>query len=67
MSVNLSVTELAIAGKWMENTAVSFKMDKNHPLYKLKPKNVDWAVWIRGRFVYSQYQVIRESKTTAKK
>lgn len=50
-----------------ENTTVSFKMDKNHPLYKLKPKKIDWAVWIKGSFVYPQYQVIHESKTTAKK
>jgi len=50
-----------------ENTTVKFKMDKKHPLYKLKPKNIDWAVWIQGSFVYPQYQVIHKSKTTAKK
>ena len=43
-----------------ENTKVKFQMDKKHPLYKLKPKNVDWAVWIQGSFVYPQYQVIHE-------
>jgi len=50
-----------------ENPTVSFKMVKDNPLYKLKPKKVDWAVWIKGSFVYPQYQVIHESKTTAKK
>ena len=44
-----------------ENTKVKFQMDKKHPLYKLKPKKVDWAVWIQGSFVYPQYQVIHES------
>lgn len=50
-----------------ENPTVTFEMPKDHPLYKLKPKKVDWAVWIKGSFVYPQYQVIHESKTTAKK
>ena len=38
----------------------------HHPLYKLKPKKVDWAVWIKGSFVYPQYQVIHENKTAKK-
>ncbi len=50
-----------------ENPTVSFDMPKDNPLYKLKPKKVDWAVWIKGSFVYPQYQVIHESKTAAKK
>ncbi len=50
-----------------ENATVSFDMPKDNPLYKLKPKKVDWAVWIKGSFVYPQYQVIHESKTTTKK
>ena len=49
-------------GKPVETTnpTVEFKMSKKHPLYKLKPKNIDWAVWIQGSFVYPQYQVIHE-------
>lgn len=50
-----------------ENPKVTFEMPKDNPLYKLKPKKVDWAVWIKGSFVYPQYQVIHESKTTVKK
>jgi len=50
-----------------ENPTVTFEMPKDNPLYKLKPKKVDWAVWIKGSFVYPQYQVIHETKTTAKK
>ena len=50
-----------------ENPTVTFEMPKDNPLYKLKPKKVDWAVWIKGSFVYPQYQVIHESETTAKK
>ena len=50
-----------------ENPTVTFEIHKNHPLYKLKPKKVDWAVWIKGSFVYPQYQVIHESNKTAKK
>jgi acetoacetate decarboxylase len=49
-----------------ENAAVNFTMPEDHPLYKLKPKKVDWAVWIRGSFVYPQYQVIHENKTEKK-
>lgn len=47
-----------------ENASVNFTMPKDHPLYKLRPKKVDWAVWVRGSFVYPQYQVIHENKTT---
>lgn len=50
-----------------ENPTVTFKMPQDNPLYKLKPKKVDWAVWIKGSFVYPQYQVIHESSKTAKK
>ena len=50
-----------------ENPTVKFEMPENHPLYKLKPKKVDWAVWIKGSFVYPQHQVIHESNKTAKK
>lgn len=44
-----------------ENTKVNFMMSKKHPLYKLKPKKVDWSVWIKASFVYPQYQVIHET------
>ncbi len=48
-----------------ENTTVTFKMPEEHPLYRLNPKGIKWAVWIRGSFVYPQAQVIHEweSKT----
>ncbi len=49
-----------------ENATVDFQMSEDHPLYKLNPKKVDWAVWIRGSFVYPQYQVIHESKVAKK-
>lgn len=49
-----------------ENATVTFTMPEDHPLYKLKPKKVDWAVWIKGSFVYPQYQVIHENKTAKK-
>ena len=49
-----------------ENATVSFSVPEDHPLYGLKPKNVDCAVWIRGSFVYPQYQVINEAKTAKK-
>ena len=49
-----------------ENATVTFTMPEDHPLYQLKPKKVDWAVWIKGSFVYPQYQVIHENKTAKK-
>ena len=49
------------------NPQVKFEMPKDHPLYKLKPKKIDWAVWVEGSFVYPQYQVIHESTKTVKK
>lgn len=47
-----------------ENATVTFSMPEDNPLYRLKPKKIDWAVWIKGSFVYPQYQIIHEIKTS---
>lgn len=39
---------------------IKFIMPESHPLSRLAPQHVDWAVWIKGSFVYPQYQVIHE-------
>lgn len=43
-----------------ENVNVKFVMPKDHPLRRLAPKKIDWAVWIKGSFVYPQAQVLSE-------
>ena len=45
-----------------ENPTVTFEMPEDNPLYKLKPKKIDWAVWLQASFVYPQYQVLSELK-----
>lgn len=44
-----------------ENAKITFKVSEDHPLYKLKPiADPTWAVWMKGSFVYPQYEVINE-------
>ena len=45
----------------LKNPKVTFTAPENHPLSKVKPiAEPTWAVWMKGSFVYPQYQVINE-------
>ena len=46
----------------VSNAKINFKVSKKHPLWKIRPtdKTPVWAVWMKGSFVYPQYQVINE-------
>lgn len=50
-----------------ENPTVTFEMPEDNPLYKLKPKKIDWAVRVKASFVYPQYQVLSELQSADKK
>ena len=42
-----------------QNAKIEFKAPKDHPLNKVKPiADPTWAVWMKGSFVYPQYQVV---------
>jgi hypothetical protein len=41
-----------------ENATITFKMPENHPLYSLKPMGIEWASYVKGSFVYPQYEII---------
>ena len=44
-----------------KNPKITIKAPKGHPLNKVKPiADPTWAVWMKGSFVYPQYQVINE-------
>lgn len=47
----------------MKNPKIAFNVPEDHPLNKIKPLNPepDWAMWIKGSFVYPQYQVVSET------
>ena len=43
------------------NAKIKFKAPRGNSLRKIKPKaDPTWAVWMKGSFVYPQYQVISE-------
>lgn len=46
----------------VSNAKIEFKAPKKHPLWKIQPIDPSpvWAVWMKGSFVYPQYQVIKE-------
>ena len=42
------------------NAKINFKVGEDHPLNKVKPvADPTWAVWMKGSFVYPQYQVVK--------
>jgi hypothetical protein len=41
-----------------ENATITFKMPENHPLYSIRPISIEWASYVKGSFVYPQYQII---------
>lgn len=42
-----------------ESPKIKFKAPRNHPINKIKPVgDPTWAVWMKGSFVYPQYQVV---------
>lgn len=50
------------------NPKVEIKAPAGHPLTMLKPiADPTWAVWMKGSFVYPQYQVINEYTTESAK
>lgn len=50
------------------NAKVEIKALEGHTLSKLKPiADPTWAIWMKGSFVYPQYQVINEYTTEAAK
>jgi len=46
----------------VSNAKIEFKAPKKHPIWKVQPTDPSpvWAVWMKGSFVYPQYQVIKE-------
>jgi len=43
------------------NAKIKFKAPRGNPIRNIKPKaDPTWAVWMKGSFVYPQYQVINE-------
>jgi len=46
----------------MKNPKITFKAPADNPINKIKPlaPAPDWAVWMKGSFVYPQYVVINE-------
>ncbi len=44
-----------------QNPKITIKAPEGHPLNNIKPTaDPTWAVWMKGSFVYPQYQVINE-------
>ena len=51
-----------------QNAKINFTAPQGHPLNKVKPtSDPTWAVWMKGSFVYPQYQVVNEYTTEAAK
>ena len=45
-----------------ENPTIKISAPPGHPLNKLTPKLIDWAVWFEGSFVYPNPVVVHEIK-----
>jgi len=49
-----------------QNAKIKITAPEGHPLNKVKPiADPTWAVWMKGSFVYPQYQVVNEYMTEA--